>query len=120
MKKILQNFFFKILYASKPSIPNFRAIVRNAQVSDKQIRRYVSEELNENILPLDHPREFSLSKHILKFSDCILEVVQELYLHKICDYIYKLATLFSDFYNECYVVHKLEDGIIYFFILGIY
>lgn len=38
-------------------------------------------------------------------------------MFQICDFAYRLATTFHDFYNECYVIHKESDGN---FILGFF
>jgi len=85
-----------------------RSIIRTAQVTKEQVLNYV-HGLNGGPLPLDHERELKLAKHLLKFSDCLLSVLENLQIHKICDYVYELATLFHDFYKECYVVSKLSS-----------
>lgn len=61
-------------------------------------------------LPLEHEFELKLAKQILKFSDCLLSVLNTMLLNKICDYVYTLATVFSEFYGVCYVIHKQADG----------
>uniref|UniRef100_A0A1I8B2K8 arginine--tRNA ligase n=1 Tax=Meloidogyne hapla TaxID=6305 RepID=A0A1I8B2K8_MELHA len=88
-----------------------RSIARNAQVDRTAINNYLNK-LEDGIIPLEHPREIRLAKQILKFSDCVLNTVASLHITKICDYIYELATLFHDFYKECYVISKInkEDG----------
>ncbi|KAF1761728.1 hypothetical protein GCK72_009984 [Caenorhabditis remanei] len=83
-----------------------RSIVRTSGVNDTQLSEYVS---NTPVLPLNHPAELKLAKHLLKLSDCILLVLDSLMLHQVCDYVYQLATLFHDFYNECYVIEKKGD-----------
>ncbi|CAK5008889.1 unnamed protein product [Meloidogyne enterolobii] len=87
-----------------------RAIARNAKVERTTINNYLAQL--EDGIPLEHPREIRLAKQILKFSDCILNTVTTLHISKICDYVYELATLFHDFYKECYVINKTntEDG----------
>ncbi|KAH7703811.1 arginyl aa-tRNA synthetase protein 1 b [Aphelenchoides avenae] len=86
-----------------------RSIARTAGISREQIAEYV-RSLPDGVLPLSHEREFKLAKQILKFSDCLLNVLEALQLHKLCDYIYALATTFHDFYKECYVINKNADG----------
>ncbi|EGT52019.1 CBN-RARS-1 protein [Caenorhabditis brenneri] len=83
-----------------------RSIVRTSGITDAQLAEYVSKN---PILPLNHPAELKLAKQLLKLSDCILQVLDSLMLHQMCDYVYQLATLFHDFYNECYVIEK-KDG----------
>ncbi|KAF1567423.1 UNVERIFIED_CONTAM: putative arginine--tRNA ligase, cytoplasmic, partial [Eudyptes robustus] len=70
---------------------------------------YVSN-LPGQVLPLEHEREFKLAKQLLKFSDTLLLVLESLQLHKLCDYVYNLATVFHDFYKDCYVINKSKTG----------
>lgn len=86
-----------------------RSICRNTGVSREEVENYV-RGLTKGGLPLEHEREFKLAKAILKFSDCILNVLDSLMLHHICDYVYSLSTIFHDFYSECYVIHKDREG----------
>lgn len=65
---------------------------------------------NNPILPLEHPAELKLAKQILKLSDTVLIVLDSLMLHQVCDYVYNLATVFHDFYTECYVIERKKDG----------
>ncbi|CAI4230493.1 unnamed protein product [Auanema sp. JU1783] len=84
-----------------------RSIVRNTGISPEELKDYVNKT---ETLPLSHPREIKLAKQILKLSDVILQVLDNFMLHQICDYIYNLATSFHDFYNECYVIEKLDGN----------
>jgi len=86
-----------------------RSIARTAQVSREQLQAYI-DSLGAKPLPLEDEKEFKLARQILKFSDCLLNVLDSLMLHKITDYIYKLATTFHDFYTTCYAVQTL-DGV---------
>ncbi|CAB3403496.1 unnamed protein product [Caenorhabditis bovis] len=84
-----------------------RSIVRTTGVSAEQINEYLAKT---PILPFEHPAEIKLGKQILKLSDCIIQVVDTLMLHQLCDYVYTLATQFHDFYTECYVIDKQGDN----------
>ncbi|KAI3413662.1 hypothetical protein GPALN_011150 [Globodera pallida] len=88
-----------------------RSIARNAQVTRDEIDLYINGLTSDGV-PLDDPREIKLAKQILKFSDVLLTVIEGLQLNKICDYVYELATMFHDFYKDCYVVSKVpvEEG----------
>ncbi|VDK56240.1 unnamed protein product [Anisakis simplex] len=86
-----------------------RSICRTAGVPREEIIKY-AQKLDEGCLTLEHPAEYKLAKTVLKFSDCILTVLDSLLLHQLCDYVYSLATTFHDFYNECYVIHKDREG----------
>lgn len=60
----------------------FRSICRNAGISREQIIDY-AQNLPEGALPLEHEAEYKLAKTILKFSDCILTVLDTLFLHQV-------------------------------------
>jgi len=55
---------------------------------------------------LDHAKEWKLAKLVLKFPEIILRCVGDLLLHTLCDYLYELATTFTEFYDACYVIEK--------------
>ncbi|CAD5216225.1 unnamed protein product [Bursaphelenchus xylophilus] len=86
-----------------------RSIAREAKITRASITEYVSS-LPGQVLPLEHEREFKLAKQLLKFSDTLLLVLESLQLHKLCDYVYNLATVFHDFYKDCYVINKSKTG----------
>ncbi|KHJ94607.1 DALR anticodon binding domain protein [Oesophagostomum dentatum] len=83
-----------------------RSIVRTSGVDAATIADYISRTPS---IPVSHPAEISLSKQILKLADCVLQVLDSLMLHQLCDYLYQLATTFHDFYTACYVIEK-KDG----------
>ncbi|TKR68108.1 hypothetical protein L596_024141 [Steinernema carpocapsae] len=85
-----------------------KSIRRNLTVSSEELTAYI-DELKGN-LPLNDEREIALAKHILKFSDCILTVLESLQPHQLCDYLYNLATLFHEFYTACYVINTDTEG----------
>ena len=57
-------------------------------------------------LTLEHPQEWKLAKLIAKFPEIVLRILDDLMLHTLCDYVYELATGFTEFYDACYVVEK--------------
>ncbi|CCD65758.1 putative arginine--tRNA ligase, cytoplasmic [Caenorhabditis elegans] len=85
-----------------------QSIFEKDEVKNVDLVKYIA---STPTLPLDHPGEFKLAKQLLKLSDCVLLVLDSLMLHQMCDYVYQLATLFHDFYNECYVIENKEGGI---------
>lgn len=83
--------------------------MRNAQSTKDQLEAYING-LTNSIIPLEHLREIRLAKQIMKFSDILLLTVDGLQLNKMCDYVYELATVFHDFYKDCYVVSKIASN----------
>jgi len=85
-----------------------RSIARNAKVYREQL----VNSIRQNSLTLSHAKELKLAKVILRFPDVILTVVDTLFVHTLCDYLYELATVFSEFYDSCYCIEKDKSGAI--------
>lgn len=79
-----------------------RSITRNANVTSDQLKSFVAK----NDIVLDDPKEWKLAKCILKFSEILIKTFNDLLLHSICDYMYELATTFTEFYDTCYCIEK--------------
>ena len=58
--------------------------------------------------PIDvsHEKELKLAKCILKFPEVIVRIMEDLFPHYLCDYLYELCTTFTEFYDNCYCVEK--------------
>ena len=80
----------------------FRSIARTANVSSEAI----AEAARTAPIQLAHPKEWKLAKHVLRFPDIILRMMEDLQLHTLCDYLYELAGIFTEFWDSCYVVEK--------------
>lgn len=63
------------------------------------------EKINEIIanekIVISHDKERALLVSILKFSDVIDEVVSDLALNKLADYLYLVCVKFSEFFDDC-------------------
>ena len=57
-------------------------------------------------ISLDHEKEWKLAKCIIKFPMIISKILDDLYMHTLCEYIYELSTTFTEFYDVCYCVEK--------------
>lgn len=64
------------------------------------------EGAKNTVVDLSHEKEWKLAKHLLKFFEVIMRILDDLLLHTLCDYLYELATTFTEFYDNCYVVEK--------------
>ena len=80
----------------------FRSIARTANVDAAQIRSAAACTTIE----LDNAKEWKLAKLVLRFPEIVDRCVADLMLHTLCDYLYELATTFTEFYDVCYVVEK--------------
>lgn len=61
-------------------------------------------------LELAHEKEWKLARTLLKLPDVILKITEDLYLHPLCEFLYELSTVFSEFYDNCYCVEKDSSG----------
>lgn len=79
-----------------------RSITRLASVDEAELRK--AAETTEVLL--DHEKEWKLGKCILRFPEILHKILEDLLLHTLCDYLYELATTFTEFYDSCYCVEK--------------
>ncbi|XP_029346570.1 arginine--tRNA ligase, cytoplasmic-like [Acyrthosiphon pisum] len=64
-----------------------------------------TQDLNEPI-SLDHDKEWKLAKTLLRFPEVISKITDDFCLHHLCEYLYDVATTFSEFYDNCYCIEK--------------
>ncbi|KAF0022760.1 hypothetical protein F2P81_024741 [Scophthalmus maximus] len=87
-----------LLYA----LTRIRSIARLANIDEATLRK--AAETTE--LVLDHEKEWKLGKCILRFPEILQKILVDLLLHTLCDFLYELATTFTEFYDSCYCVEK--------------
>ncbi|XP_020776287.2 LOW QUALITY PROTEIN: arginine--tRNA ligase, cytoplasmic [Boleophthalmus pectinirostris] len=87
-----------LLYA----FTRIRSISRLANIDEATLRK--AAETTEVLL--DHEKEWKLGKCILRFPEVLQKITDDLLLHTLCDYLYELATTFTEFYDSCYCVEK--------------
>ena len=76
------------------------SIYSKANVTAADLEKLIQ---TENI-QISHLKERQLLLHLLKFNDVVEEVLEDLAPNKLCDYLYGIATKFSEFYEECKIV----------------
>lgn len=79
-----------------------RSIARLADVSAVQLK----EAALAMAIDVTHEKELKLGKCIIRFPEVISRIVDDLYPHSLCEYLYELCTTFSEFYDVCYCVEK--------------
>ncbi|XP_026855914.2 arginine--tRNA ligase, cytoplasmic isoform X1 [Electrophorus electricus] len=87
-----------LLYA----FTRIRSIARLANLDEAALRK--AAETCE--IALDHEKEWKLGKCLLRFPEVLQKIQDDLLLHTLCDYLYELATTFTEFYDNCYCVEK--------------
>ncbi|KAM4037027.1 arginine--tRNA ligase, cytoplasmic isoform 2-T2 [Anomaloglossus baeobatrachus] len=87
-----------LLYA----FTRIRSIARLANINDGELHKAAQE----TEISLQHEKEWKLGKCILRFPEILQKILDDLLLHTLCDYLYELATTFTEFYDNCYCVEK--------------
>ena len=64
-------------------------------------QEYVDELIKTKKIEIKEKSEKSLVNHLLLFNDVIDDVLKDLSLNLLCDYVYGIATKFSEFYEAC-------------------
>ena len=76
------------------------SIYRKINMDEKQI----DELIKTTKIEVKEKSEKKLLVHLLLFNDVIDEVLKDLSLNLLCDYVYGIATKFSEFYEACKIV----------------
>lgn len=91
------------------SLTRIRSIKRKANLGS--IEEILKKRALEIPLQLEHEREIKLAKYLLKFPDIILQCIDDLLFHLLCNYLYELSGVFTDFYEACYCIERSGDQI---------
>jgi len=83
-------------------LTRIRSIARTAQVSEETM----AAAMKTAHVKLEHPREWKLAKLLLRLPEVILGMVEDLKIHPLCEYMYELAGVYSEFYDVCYTIEK--------------
>ena len=79
-----------------------RSIARLANVTEEQLQRAALD----TPVDLSHEKELKLAKCIVRFPETLTRIMEDLYPHVLCEYLYELCTTFTEFYDVCYCVEK--------------
>merc|ERR1712080_342244 len=74
------------------------------KVSGKIEPDEITKTAKSSNFSFDHPRELKLAKTIVKFHEVLHQAQRDLLIHPICEWMYNLSNVFSQFYNECYIL----------------
>lgn len=64
-----------------------------------------------DILSLKDPKEIALYKEIVRFPDILHKITENLQIQTLPHFVYKIATLFHDFYTNCPVIEAKDKKI---------
>ena len=80
----------------------YRSIARLANVTADQLK----EAALTTPIDVSHDKELKLAKCIIKYPEVLVRIMEDLFPHTLCDYLYELCTTFTEFYDACYCVEK--------------
>lgn len=66
--------------------------------------------LKGNQISLEHPSEIQLGLHLLRFSDTLQAMAEDLFPHYLTEYLYDLAQKFNAFFRDCRVEGATEQN----------
>lgn len=61
------------------------------------------EQILRGACQLEHPSELQLAFHLRRFDETLYHFVEDLYPHRLCEYLYELASYFNAFFRDCHV-----------------
>ncbi|EFJ16909.1 hypothetical protein SELMODRAFT_421269 [Selaginella moellendorffii] len=61
-------------------------------------------------LVVEHPHERSLRLHLIQFTETVEDSISRLLPSTLCDYLYTLSELFTQFYTSCKVTRSLQEA----------
>ncbi|CAG9808842.1 unnamed protein product [Chironomus riparius] len=64
----------------------------------------------ETSIELEHVKELKLAKVLIQFPDIIDRILRDLTINTLCEYLYQIATTFTEFYDVCYCIEKNKQG----------
>jgi len=85
-----------------------RSIVRTAKVTTEELDRLRREKGLR--VSLGHEKELKLGKLLLRLPEVITRMTEDLFMHTLCEYMYEVANVFTEFYEKCYCVEKNSAG----------
>ncbi|XP_060532020.1 arginine--tRNA ligase, cytoplasmic [Cylas formicarius] len=83
-----------------------KSIARNANMTPDKIR----ELAKTNRVSLEDDKGWKLGKVLIRFPDVLLKSADDLCLHPLCEYLYEIATTFTEFYDSCYCMERDTSG----------
>lgn len=92
----LQNAFVRI-----------QSIFRKGEIDVSQLEKIKSFSTDSLVEPIEH----ELAIHLLEFHEVVARVVEDLLIHKLCNYLHKLAVLFHRFYEHCKILNITDTDI---------
>jgi len=92
---------------------NTAAFLMYAYVRVAGIKRKIGADIEEvrknGKISLEHPSEVALGLHLLRFTEVLNQVANDLLPNRLCEYLFELAGKFNAFYRDCPVGGSKEQ-----------
>ncbi|MFN8770925.1 MAG: arginine--tRNA ligase [Neisseriaceae bacterium] len=75
--------------------------------------QYNLNDTNKYKIIISHPIEHKLALNLAKFADNLVLTAKECYPHYLCQYLYNLASIFMQFYENCQILKEPNIDLIY-------
>ena len=75
-------------------------------IGQTKLEETINEFKRISNINIEHEKELKLAKLLLKFPSIIWKISDDLFLHTLSEYMYDVATTFTEFYDSCYCVEK--------------
>lgn len=93
---------------------NTAAFLMYAYVRIAGIKRKVKTDpqtlLDKHFIRLEHPSEIALGLQLMRFSETLQQVADDLLPNRLTDYLYTLSEKFNAFFRDCRVEGSLEQN----------
>ncbi|VDM19495.1 unnamed protein product [Hydatigera taeniaeformis] len=85
-----------------------QSIIRKTNWSEEKL----AEVCKTFDVSLEHPAEFKLGKILCRLPEVLYKLEEDLFFHKLCDYLYEVSCVFTEFYDACYCIEREGDKIV--------
>jgi len=82
-----------------------RSIQRTSKITNEAIAEYV----RNHSIALEHEKEWKLAKMLCRYPEVVLKCMDELVLHPLCEYLFELAGVLTEFYDACRTIEMNKD-----------
>ena len=86
--------------------PNSSVLFRSIQRLAREHGYDLESSFSTTNLSLDHPKEWKLAKCLIRFPEILARCLGDLCMHTLCEFMYEVCTVLTEFYDTCYCVEK--------------
>lgn len=110
IKDYIFSFDRMLAFEGNTGVYLVNALVRIRSIFRKAAERGLGDEWKGVEYIVDEPAEKTLALALLKFPSAVRSVGETLEPHRLCQFLYELATAFSSFYDACPVLNAADEA----------